>query len=181
MIVHYKNKATKRYNVDFTDGDFKYYYNSLNFLYAPLTSNLYHVAEKAVQIRDLKTIKYLIDINDFDNIKINNLLHIAVKHSNNINIIKYLIQEGATEYVKPLLYAAKYGNLEFLEYIIEIGKLEFNECIYNNALCYSLSYDKLNITKYLVDNNLATEIKFIYLMEIRNMETIKYLKSKDLI
>jgi len=180
MIVYYKNKAKIRYNIDFMDGDFKYYYNSLTFSYAPLTSNLYHVAEKAVKIRDLKTIEYLIDINDFDNMKFNNLLDIAVKYSNNIDIIKYLIQEGATKHNKPLLYAAKYGYLELLEYIIEISITEFNEYIYNNALAYSLDYNNLNITKYLVDNNLATEIKYVT-MEIQNPETVKYLKNKGLI
>ncbi len=106
-----------------------------------------------------------------------NILLTYASYNGYLNIVQYLIENGATEYNEALLYAASRGYLEMLEYLVKIGAdIEYQD---NQALIDASENKRLNIVKYLVQKGANIKARdneaLIRAVNGKNLEIIKYL------
>lgn len=94
-----------------------------------------------------------------------NYLYMACKYDN-LEIVKFLIDNGATIYVESLLMTIKYGNLKVLKYIAEK-----NDCVYY-SYCINGKILIPNLLKNLLNNG-----ALVYASEGGQYSTLKYLIS----
>jgi len=87
-----------------------------------------------------------------------------------LNIVKYLVQEGAdanSDGGYPLIYACEHGHLDIVKYLVENGANVYEEC--SLALSSAIESDHLEIVKYFVEQGFDFERKNSYVDEEENL------------
>lgn len=102
---------------------------------------------------------------------------VEASENGDINMVKRLIQIGATSYDIALKEASLFGHLEIVKYLIEKGaNIQANN---NLALRMAVMNKHLDIVKYLIENGADIHINNEYILrkatELNHLEMIKYL------
>ncbi len=117
------------------------------------------------------------------------ILYDFIINDKDIDIIKYLIDkdiDSAREPGSTLNYAAYYGRLEVVKYLIEETKIEIDICsgwlTKQTCLMSAVNGNRLDIVKYLINNNANIHHEspsggtaFSCAIQERNIDIIKYL------
>jgi Ankyrin repeats (3 copies) len=90
-----------------------------------------------------------------------------------MEIVKLLIEKGATDFDSAMYYAAEGGNMEIIKLMIEKGATEFDWGMKNAAEGGHMEIVKLLIEKGATEFNMA----MYYASEGGHMEIVKYLKQ----
>jgi len=161
---------------------FAYFSLTYDMIYKQWKENYKPLIRKLLKLKKFDEFKFLynnFNVKQYDNY----IVHYAVKY-NFTAVVKFLIENGYTDYNKIFNYAVKYDNLEVTEYVYQFDKTYIDQ-IGINAVKYNITNIAVWAIKHGADPGKMAELAVVnnniqMLQEIGNLtyyDTYKLAKT----